>query len=51
MSRRLADIHPCQAVHANRKKYSAHSNEPPGGSGLTARRFLARNLEIAKTTQ
>jgi len=51
VSRRLADIYRRQAVHGKTQQNLAHAYEPPGSSGLTARRFLGRNPKIAKKTQ
>jgi len=48
VSRRLADIHPCQAVHVKNAKTQAKSDASPGGSGCTTRRFLGRNPETTK---
>jgi len=50
VSRRLADIHPCQAVHANMQRKTTQSDESFGGSGLTAKRFLGRNPETSKNS-
>jgi len=48
-TRRLANIHPCQAVQPIKTKNHAQTNEPPGGTCIPARRFLGRILENAET--
>jgi len=41
-SRRLADIHPCQAVHVKMQHTPTQPDASPGGSGFTAKRFLGK---------
>jgi len=45
VSCRLADNHPCQAVHEKKAENTRQSDASLGGSGLTAKQFLDRNPE------
>jgi len=49
LTRRLADIHPCQAVYATRTQNYTQTDEPPSGSCMPARRFLGRTQKSRKT--